>query len=125
MIDPTQHTASPQRERLFRTTITLLYTIAAFWALFALHWLFRGSDYRYFYAVSGVGYAVVLALLARYLNRKLVWAWWVTVIFLGANILLTIADQVGWFDIAYLIPSIAVFVLVFMIKSALGSSRER
>lgn len=125
MIDETQHTTTAGRERLFRATISLIYIIAVFWVLFALHWLFRGSDYRYFYAVSGVGYAVVLTILAFYLNRRQRWAWWATVVFLGINILLTIADQVGVWDLAYLVPSIAVFVLAFMIKPALGISRSR
>ena len=89
-----------------------MYLIAVFWLVLAVHWLFRGSDYRYFYAVSGLGYAVVLAMLAYYLNKKQRWAWWGATILSGINIILTITDQVGWFDIAYLVPSVALFYML-------------
>ncbi|MFH1207416.1 MAG: hypothetical protein V1668_02305 [Patescibacteria group bacterium] len=107
----------------FRLTIILFYLTAVFWVIFAASWLFRDSDYRYFYAVTGLGYAVVLAILAFYLNKKKRAAWWLAVVFAVLNILLTIADQVGWFDLAYLVPAIALLIMLFLIKPSVFGSK--
>jgi lysylphosphatidylglycerol synthetase-like protein (DUF2156 family) len=96
-----------------------MYLIALVWLLFAVYWTIQGSDYRYFYAITGFGYAVVLAILTYYLNKKLLWAWWAAIVLAGMNIILTITDQVGWFDLAYLIPSIALFIMLLMSKKYL------
>jgi len=97
-----------------------MYVIALLWILFAGWWLFQGSVYRYFYAVTGFSYAVALAGLAYCLNKKYRWAWWLATIFSGMNILLTMADQIGWFDLAYLVPAIALFIMLLLSKSILS-----
>lgn len=103
--------------KVFRATIRLMYAIAFFWVLFGFFWLTRDSDYRFFYFVSGLGYAFVIAACAYYLNKKQVVAWWTSLAFLTVNIVLTIADEFGWFDFAYLIPSVMLFGLLFVIKN--------
>jgi lysylphosphatidylglycerol synthetase-like protein (DUF2156 family) len=103
-----------RKPKLFSATIVLMYVTALFWLLFAGYWLFRGSDYRYFFAITGFGYAIVLAGLTYYLSQKLRWAWWAAIVLAGLNIILTIADQVGWFDLAYLVPAIALLVMLLL-----------
>jgi hypothetical protein len=98
--------------RLTRITIASLYVLAAAWVAFAVQWVFRESTYRVFYGVAGVGFAFCLVVLAVALTRGYRWAKWVTLCFLGANILLTIADQVGLADYIYLVPSVVVFGLM-------------
>ena len=100
-----------------------MYLIALFWVVFAISWLFRDSDYRYFYAVAGTGYAVVIAILAYYLNKRQHWAWWAAVIFAGLGIILTITDQVGWFDLAYLIPAVVLFIMLLIVRPNLLASK--
>ena len=104
-----------------RFLIILMYLITLFWVVFAIVWLFRDSDYRYFYAVTGFGYAVVMAILAYYLNKRQRWARWGALIMSAINIILTITDQVGWFDLAYLVPSVVLFVLLLTIRSHIQS----
>ncbi|MFA6099068.1 MAG: hypothetical protein WCV50_06060 [Patescibacteria group bacterium] len=115
-------TINHPRKNFLRIAVISMYLIAAFWVLFAAHWFFRESDYRYFYAISGFSYAIVLAGLAFYLNKKQRWAWWGAIMFTGLNVILTLADQVGWFDLAYLIPSIAVFIIVLRSKKYLSQA---
>lgn len=110
----------PSPERIFRATIVLMYGTAVFWVIFAMLWLFRNSDYRYFYFVSGVGYAIFIAILAYLLNKRRPWAWWLTFVFACLNILLTFADQVGWFDLAYLVPAISLLVMLGFAKRSLS-----
>lgn len=107
------------KPKLFRTTIILMYAIAVFWVLFGIAWLFRDSDYRYFYFINGLGAAILIALFAYFLNKGRKWAWWFTLIFAIVNILLTITDQVGWFDLVYLVPSVGLLVMVGPVKSQL------
>ncbi len=97
--------------KLFKTTIIFLYLIAAFWVAFGALWLFRESDYRWFYAIGAFSNAIVLSLLTYFMSRGRRWAYWLLVILLAANVILTIMDQVGWFDLAYLVPAIAALVL--------------
>ncbi|PIY97155.1 MAG: hypothetical protein COY66_00925 [Candidatus Kerfeldbacteria bacterium CG_4_10_14_0_8_um_filter_42_10] len=102
-----------------------MYLIAAFWLVFAASWLFRDSDYRYFYATNGLGYAVVLAMLGYYLNKKQRWAWWGAVILTGLSILLTIFDQIGWFDLAYLVPAVALFYMLLVVRKEVLGGKVR
>lgn len=112
------------KPKIFSVTIVLMYIIALFWLLFAVSWLFHGTDYRYFYAITGFGYAVVLAGLTHYLNKKLAWAWWAAIVLAGMNIFLTITDQVGWFDLAYLVPAIALFIMLLLSKKYLSATQK-
>jgi hypothetical protein len=112
----------PQPDKILRATIVLMYGTAVFWVIFATLWLFRDSDYRFFYFVSGVGYAIFIAILAYLLNKRRLWAWWLTVIFACLNIILTFADQVGWFDFAYLVPAIGLLVMLVMAKRSIFST---
>jgi len=93
-----------------------MYVVALFWLLFAAAWLLRDSDYRYFYSMSGFSCAVILAGLTYNLNKRRHWAWWLATLFSVANIMLTVTDQVGWFDLAYLIPAIALFIMLLLSK---------
>lgn len=107
---------SPTNKRL-RIVIIFMYVVAIFWIVFGIGWLFRDSDYRYFYFAMAWGNAMVLAILAYFLSRRRVWAWWMSAIVMGANIILTITDQVGWFDLAYLIPALVLFILLLTLRS--------
>lgn len=97
--------------KLSKATIIFLYCIAAFWIAFGVLWLFRESDYRWFYATGAFSNAIVLAILTYLMSRSRRWAYWLLVLLLAANVILTIMDQVGWFDLAYLVPAIAALVL--------------
>ncbi|MDD5040109.1 MAG: hypothetical protein PHY34_03080 [Patescibacteria group bacterium] len=108
----------------FRATIILMYLTSVFWAVFAVTWLFGGKVYRIFYFVNGLGFAVVLFILTYYLNKKYRWAWWVAIIMAGINIVLTITDQVGWFDLAYLVPAIALFVMLIVIRKEVNGKKS-
>jgi hypothetical protein len=105
----------------FRSLIILIYLVSLFWILFSIYWLFQGSNYRYFYAVTGFGFAVVLAIIAYHLNKKKRWAWWVALIMSIINIILTLTDQVGWFDLAYLVPSVVLLIMLLVVNSSLKS----
>lgn len=105
-----------REKTLFRVTIWYFYGIAIFWVVFSIYWLFRDSDYQYYFAVFGFGNAVVLAALGYYLNRRMKWARWGALVALGVNILLTITDQMGWFDFLYLFSAMALFIIVMNTK---------
>ncbi|EKE15039.1 MAG: hypothetical protein ACD_12C00182G0001, partial [uncultured bacterium] len=68
-------------------------------------------------------YAVVLAIFTFYLNKKQLWAWWGAVILTGLSILLTIFDQIGWFDLAYFVPAVVVFVLLLSVRRSFMSNK--
>jgi len=110
----------PQPDKILRATIVLMYGTAVFWVIFATLWLFRDSDYRFFYFVSGVGYAIFIAILAYLLNKRRLWAWWLAFIFACLNILLTFADQIGWFDLAYFVPAIGLLVMLGLSKRSIA-----
>ena len=114
----------PSSESIFRATIVLMYGTAVFWVIFATLWLFRDSDYDYFYFVSGVGYAIFITVLAYLLNKRRLWVWWLTFLFACLNILLTFADQVGWFDLAYLVPAISLLVMLALAKGSVSHTTK-
>ena len=110
--------------KLFRATIWFLYAVALFWVAFGVMWLFRDSDYRYFYFIMAIGNAIVLALIAYFLNRKFPTARIVGLFVTGANIVLTVMDQVGWFDFAYLIPVVALFILLLKLRFPIAKDKK-
>ncbi len=103
-----------KEKKLLKITVYAFYTIAGFWTLFGFFWLFIDKDYKYFYFVNGLMFAMILVWLGFYLGKKKEWAFWLALLITFVNIILTITDQVGWFDIIYLIPAIGLFILVFM-----------
>lgn len=105
------------REKLFRSTKILLHFIASFWLVFGALWLFRESDYRWFYATGAFSNAIVLTMLTWLMSRGRRWAYWLLVTLLAANVILTVTDQIGWFDLAYLIPAIAALVMVVKVRT--------
>ena len=113
-----------KNSKLLTITTQLFYAISVFWVIFAFIWLFRDSDYRYFYFVNGLVYAMILAFLGFNLAKKKLWAFWISIIILGLNILLTITDQMGWFDFIYLIPAVGLFVLVIMQRKVFKNKDE-
>lgn len=100
----------------FRITVILMYLIALFWIGFSVIWFFRGSDYRYFYGITGILFAAGQAILAYLLNKKLRWVWWASVVLAGITILLTLADQVGWADLIFLTPAVVMFVMLIVVR---------
>jgi len=79
-------------------------------------WLFRESDYRWFYFTGAIGNAVLLTMLTYLMSRGSKLAYWLLVCLMVANIILTLADQIGWFDIAYLLPAIAVLIMLLRVR---------
>lgn len=101
-------------KKLLKITVYGLYTIAGFWTLFAFYWLFADKDFKYFYFVNGLIFAMILVWLGYYLAQRKEWAFWGSLFILFINIILTITDQMGWFDFIYLVPAIGLFVLVIL-----------
>lgn len=93
--------------KFFKFTVGFLYAIAGFWLAFAVYWLFQGTDYRWFYVTAAVGNAIVLALLTYLMSRGRPWAYWFLVALMAFNVLVVIFDQIGWFDLIYLVPALA------------------
>jgi len=93
----------------------LLYAYALFWVFFAVAWYLRDSNYRYMYSSIGAGYAVGIFLLTYFVRHKKQWAWWLTTILVGLTILVSLLDEIGWVDVAYLLFS--GMVLVSLLQS--------
>jgi len=101
-------------KKLLKITVNAIYVVAGFWAVFGIYWLLTDSVYRYFYFVNGWMFAMILVWLGYNLAKRKEWAFWISLLILFVNIILTITDQMGWFDYIYLVPSLGLFILVFM-----------
>ncbi|MDD5342551.1 MAG: hypothetical protein PHI73_04445 [Patescibacteria group bacterium] len=110
--------------KLFKSTIIFFYLIAAFWIAFGVMWLFQESDYRWFYFTGALSNAIMLAILTYLMSRGRKWAYWLLVILLALNIILTITDQIGWFDLAYLVPAVAAFILILKVKKEVTTAKS-
>jgi len=95
-----------------RILTSCLYLFAFFWLVFAVVWFFRSSTYRYFYSITGAGYASTLFFLTYFIGKKRLWAWWVATFVVGFGVIVSIFDQIGWMDIVYIIFSLMVFVVL-------------
>ena len=103
-----------KEKKLLKITINAFYIIAGFWVLFGIYWLFNDSVYRYFYFVNGLIFAMILVWLGYYLGKRKEWAFWISLLILFVNIILTITEQMCRSDFMYLIPAVGLLVLVFM-----------
>ena len=93
-----------------RILTSCLYLFAFFWLVFAVVWFLRSSPYRYFYSIAGAGYASTLFLLTYFIGKRRLWAWWAATFVVGLGVIVSIFDQIGWIDIAYIIFSLVVFI---------------
>ncbi|MDD5566752.1 MAG: hypothetical protein PHH01_01010 [Patescibacteria group bacterium] len=110
--------------KLFKFTIFILYFIAVFWVAFGVMWLFQESDYRWFYFTGALSNAIMLAILTYLMSRGRKWAYWLLVILMALNVILTITDQIGWFDLAYLVPAVAAFILILKVKKEVSKAES-
>ncbi|HEX7456554.1 MAG TPA: hypothetical protein VF303_03745 [Candidatus Nanoarchaeia archaeon] len=99
----------------FNLTVALLVVTALFWFAYAIYALaFRPA------AIEGMAMpaliaAVVFSLLTFFVYKRKLWAYWVGLIFVVANVLLTIMDEVGYADLFYL--ALSVVILGLSVKS--------
>lgn len=100
----------------FRITILLMYLIALFWVGFSVVWLFRDSDYRYFYGIAGFIFAIGQAVLAYLLSKKYKWVWWLCVVLAVITVIITLMDQVGWADLIFFVPAVGMLVMLIVVK---------
>jgi lysylphosphatidylglycerol synthetase-like protein (DUF2156 family) len=93
-----------------------LYVFAFFWLAFAIIWFFRDSPFRYLYSILGTGYSLAVFILAHFVGKKKAWAWWGALCLVGAGIVASIFDQVGWIDMAYIVFSLFLFISLLKAK---------
>lgn len=108
------------RMKRIRFTSVLLYVIAAIWLAFAVKSLFLHTSFRWIFTFLALGNALLIAWFTylwnsgrRYRGYR---AYWALVILMGANVLLTFTDQVGWADLMYLVPAATAFILLLVVK---------
>lgn len=112
--------------RRIRVTLWAMYVVSVLWIGWSAWWLWQGSDYRYLYSAVGLVNALLIGTLAYFLGRGRRWAWWGALVVAGFNVITTITDQVGWFDLVYLVPAVGVFLMVVVLKFPRSSgSSER
>jgi len=95
-----------------RFSSILLYLFSSLWLVFAIFWFFRDSDYRYFYSLGGIAYALALSISAYFLNKKRKWAWWLAIFMVGGSIIIAFCDQLGWLDFAFILGEIFLFIIL-------------
>jgi len=105
-----------------RTLTGFLYLFAFFWLVFAVVWFLRSSSYRYFYSILGAGYASTLFFLTYFIGKRRLWAWWAATFVVGLGVIVSIFDQIGWMDIAYIIFSLVIFIALLKGRSLVTKS---
>lgn len=92
------------------TAARYVYGFSLLWVLFAFAWSLRTSDYRLLYTVMGTVIAGALITCAYFIDRNRPWARWIAASVVGMTLMLSIFDEIGWIDIAYIMTAAAVFV---------------
>lgn len=103
---------------------TLLYLFGFWWLFFAVAWFLRDSEYRYFYSLFGLAYAFATFVLALFIGRKKLWAWWGAVAFVGASILISAFDQIGWADLLFIAGATGVFIVFLKGRSLMVAPKK-
>lgn len=101
-----------------------LYFFAFVWLIFAIFWFFRESEFRYFYTAIGSTYALIMAILAYFVSKKKMWAWWIAIVFVGFNTLVSVFDEVGLVDLAFIGASIILFVILLKGKPLIAKNSK-
>ncbi len=98
----------------------LLYIFALAWAVFAVFWFFRDSNYRYFYSIGGAMYALMISFSAYFIDKRKVWAWWLATILVGISIIAGFCDQIGWIDLTFILGAAALFIMLLKSRSRMN-----
>lgn len=101
----------------YRTLARYTYAFSLLWALFGLLWFYRVSPYRTLYSVTGASVSGVLLVSAYYLDKRREWARLLALTTVGATLLVSIFDEIGWIDVAYIVTAAALLIRLLRLPS--------
>lgn len=90
--------------------LILVLVNAAFWLIFGFMFAFRPTSMpeglKWIMVLLAISSSVILAVLARFLNRRNRLAYYASLTFLAVIAVLSITDEFGWLDLVSLLISL-------------------
>jgi hypothetical protein len=105
---------------LLNLTRLLFFVNAAVWLAFGVLSLFQyfenGSQTRLIYAVLMIANALVMAWFGFMIVTGRNWVFFLGILYMAINVVLSITDQFGWIDALILLLNLVILGLLFMAR---------
>ena len=109
-----------QLSDLFNLTRLLFFVNAAVWltfgALSVFQFLDDGSRTRLVYAVLMIANAVVMLWFGGIIITRRNWIFFLAILYVAVNVVLSITDQFGWIDALILLLNLVILGLLFITR---------
>jgi len=116
-----------QAKKLLKLTRILLFANAAVWLVFgglSFSRAFSGtSDLRFILSVLMVANAIAMIVLGVLLASGRAWVFFVAILYMALNVVLSITDQFGWVDALILLLNLIVLGFLFVTQQQMKQAR--
>ena len=109
-----------QFSNMLNLTRILFFVNAAVWLVFGALSLFQyfedGSQTRLIYAVLMIANAFVMAWFGVMIGTGRNWIFFLAILYMAINVVLSITDQFGWIDALILLLNLVILGLLFVAR---------
>ena len=109
-----------QTRKMLKLTQGMFFLNAAVWVLFGVLSLLRaldgGSSLRWFISILMLTNAVVMLWFGVMIVTGRNWIFFLAILYMAINVVLSITDQFGWIDALILLLNLAVLGLLFVTR---------
>jgi hypothetical protein len=115
-----------QASNMLNLTRILFFLNAAVWLIFGALSIFRfaddGSLMRLIYAVLMIANAIVMAWFGVMIVSGRNWVFFLGILYMAINVVLSITDQFGWIDALILLLNLVILGLLFVTRQRINRS---
>ena len=117
-----------QSMQMLKLTRALFFLNATVWLIFGALSAFRfadgGSLTRLIYAILMVANAVVMVWFGVMIVSGRNWVFFLGILYIALNVLLSITDQFGWIDALILLLNLCLFGLLFVARQRMNQNPQ-
>jgi len=108
---------------------SILFLLAAFWLVAGFYMFFKEVKTELFWSahvigVLTVGNAFVFLLLAWGVWKRVSWVYYPGLVYLAVNVVLSLTDEIGIYDLISLVVSLVAFIFFYKIKAVILTDKK-
>lgn len=118
-----------QRSSMLNLLRTLFFVNAAVWGVFGILSLLRavdgGSSLRWMFSILMFANAVVMGWFGVMIVTGRNWIFFLAILYMAVNVVLSITDQFGWVDALILLLNLVILGLLFVARQRMKPARKK
>ena len=119
---------SHQTRKMLKLTQGLFFLNAAVWLLFGVLSLLRAIDegglIRWTYTILMIANAVAMAWFGTMIVGRRNWVFFLAILYVAINVVLSITDQFGWIDVLILLLNLCLLGLLLITRRRMNQTTK-